>query len=165
MLTTDFTKTLEAVARILNDDGHEWVVFGGAAMVLHGFDIGTLSDIDIIVSAATAAWLMEKLPVENQADTGSSRFRSDYFLRPNLGPTPVEIMANFKIHSGGNWHWIRPTNVTGVRVGRPMVFTPEVNELAKIFDLCGQAKDIARSQIIKGTPEQRPLRHFREIPT
>ncbi|MBL4812850.1 MAG: hypothetical protein JKX69_10970 [Rhodobacteraceae bacterium] len=148
MLSNDVVKTLETTASLFNNEGHEWVVFGGAAMALHGYDVGNINDIDIVVSAETAAWLMGQLSLENQADTRSPRFQSDYVLRPNLGPTPVEVLANFRIRAGGMWHWVRPTKLASICVRQQTVFVPEVKELAEIFDLCGRAKDAVKSQML-----------------
>ena len=85
MISADFTDTLEATARAMNAVGHRWVVFGGAAMALHGFETSQVRDIDILVSGEAAADLLARWSLRNHADEASARFRSDYLLRPDFG--------------------------------------------------------------------------------
>ena len=148
-MNTELAKTLEAVARFMNAGGHEWVVFGGAAMVMHGYETGAVSDVDILVSAETAVWMMKELTLDNHADGRSTRFRSDYFLHPDFGSIPVEVVANFRILSDGEWHPVSPTNATRMRVRGQTVFAMEQVELAKVFDLCGREKDLVRSKMLR----------------
>jgi len=149
MLPVELAKTLETAAIALNFRHRDWVVFGGAAMVLHGFNIGYIEDIDIIVSGETAADLMVELSLENQADGGSETFRSEFLLRPNFGPTEVEILGNFEIRSGTIWNRIVPRKRVAFSAGSQTIFAPEITELADIFDLCGRTKDLARSRFIR----------------
>lgn len=148
-LNIELAKTLEAAAVVLNRGGQKWVVFGGAAMALHGYDVGVVSDVDILVSAETATWLMKELAVENQADETSPRFRSDYLLRPSLGAVPIEVLADFRIFSRGDWQPIHPKNVTRMEVRGQTVFVLDQAELADVFDLCGREKDLVRSRMLR----------------
>ncbi len=149
MLHVDLSKTLESVAAALNSRRRDWLVFGGSAMALYGFDAGVVKDIDIIVSSETAASLMSELSLKNQADGGSERFRSEYLLRPDFGPVEVEILGNFEIRSGPAWHRIAMGRPNAICVGNQTVFVPEVAALADIFDLCARPKDLARSRQIR----------------
>ena len=149
MLHVDLSKTLESVAAALNSRRRDWLVFGGSAMALYGFDVGDVKDIDIIVSSETAAGLMSELSLKNQADGGSERFRSEYLLRPDFGPVEVEIMGNFEIKSAMTWNRIALGKPNAICVGNQTVFVPEVAELADIFDLCGRPKDFVRSRQIR----------------
>ena len=149
MLHADLAKTLESVAAALNSRRRDWVVFGGSAMALYGFDVGEVKDIDIIVSSETAASLMSELCLKNQADGGSARFRSEYLLRPDFGPVEVEILGNFEIKSAMIWHRVALGKPNAICVGNQTVFVAEVAALADIFDLCARPKDLARSQLIR----------------
>ena len=149
MLTADFVRTIEATAHCLNAGQMEWMMFGGAAMILHGFDIPPAKDIDIIVSGGTAARLMDELSLVNYANPESQLFRSDYLLRPKFGPVPVEILGNFRIWIGQAWHPVRVAQVVEVKIESQRVFVPELNDLASIFDLSGRPKDVIRSAMIR----------------
>ncbi len=149
MLTADFVRTIEATARSLNAGQMDWMMFGGAAMILHGFEICPAKDIDIVVSGGTAARLMDELSLVNHANPGSQLFRSDYLLRPEFGPVLVEIMGNFRIWNGQAWHAVRVAQVVEVKIGSQRVFVPGLNDLASIFDLSGRPKDVIRSAMIR----------------
>lgn len=149
MLDFDFIQTLETAAVALNAHGQEWVVFGGAAMVLHGLESGAARDIDILVSNEIAVGLMAEFSLKNWADRGSERFRSEYFLQPDWGPIDVEILGGFDVRSKNRWHRVVVEERKAIRVGRQTVFVPRTMELADIFDRCGRPKDLARSQLIR----------------
>ena len=69
MISADFTDTLEATARAMNAVGHRWVVFGGAAMALHGFETTQVRDIDILVSGEP----VDALSLILHSDTATSK--------------------------------------------------------------------------------------------
>jgi hypothetical protein len=149
MISADFTDTLEATARAMNAVGHRWVVFGGAAMALHGFETTQVRDIDILVSGEAAADLLARWSLRNHADEASARFRSDYLLRPDFGRVPVEIVGNFRVRLGLGWRKVEIRSPIEVAAGAERLFIPARDELAAIFDLCGRAKDIERSRRLR----------------
>ncbi|MDO1583041.1 hypothetical protein [Rhizobium oryzicola] len=144
-----FRQSLENVARLLNEQEVPWLVFGGAAMVLYGLEKGPVADIDVIISATAAARLSEAFSWHNHADGRSARFRSDYLLRPNLGPVPVELLGGFCISTASGWAEISVGETRAHRVGSEVVFLPTPQGLAALFRLCGREKDHRRAGLIE----------------
>lgn len=145
MTASPFLRTVEATAAALNACGGEWMLFGGAAMVLLGFDDAPVSDIDIIAESGLAARLMAGHGLENQADTASERFRSDVVLRPTFGAVPVEILSGFRIRHGDGWQAVPVCSAQSAQIGAERVPLPPPARLAQIFTLCGRPKDLVRA--------------------
>lgn len=141
----DFLDTLDRVAACLTDAGVPWMVFGGAAMTLHGHALTKVADIDILVTEAAASLLGKRFSWRNDADTRSPRFRSDYLFRPAFGPIPVEIMGGFRIATKAGWVTIQPGETQPVRLGSQVALVPSKERLAEIFRLCGRPKDLIRA--------------------
>ncbi|KEQ05306.1 hypothetical protein GV67_06075 [Pseudorhizobium pelagicum] len=143
-----FIDTLENAARLLNLQDTHWMVFGGAAMALHGFERGPVADIDILLPSQAAASLSDQFSWRNYADGRSPRFRSDYVLRPNLGPVPVELIGGFHVMTASGWIPIEGGGIQELHVGLQRVFLPTRERLAAIFRLCGREKDHRRAALI-----------------
>ena len=143
-----FDDTLERAAACLNQAGVHWMVFGGAAMVLHGHFETNLKDIDIIVADSAASTLSIRFSWRNYADNCSPRFRSDYLFRPDFGPIPVEIMGGFRILSANGWTTVQPGETKEKLVGSQIAHLPSKDRLAEIFRLCGRQKDLIRADIL-----------------
>jgi hypothetical protein len=146
-----FYDTLERAAACLNQAGVCWMVFGGAAMVLHGHFETNTKDIDIIVTDSDASMLSERFSWRNYSDSRSRRFRSDYLLRPDFGPIPVEIMGGFCILAKAGWTAIQPGETQQKPIGSQVAHLPSKDRLAEIFRLCGRQKDIIRADILSKT--------------
>jgi rifampin ADP-ribosylating transferase len=145
-----FIETLEHAARLLNLHATPWMVFGGAAMVLYGFEQGPVADIDIILPSQAAGLLSAQFSWRNHADGQSPRFRSDYVLRPDLGPVPVELLGGFRIWSHAGWTEVGASETRELHVGSQPVFLPSRERLAAIFRSCGREKDLRRAARLKG---------------
>ncbi|MBX9468281.1 MAG: hypothetical protein KL839_10670 [Rhizobium sp.] len=53
----EFADTLERMAACLNKLDEEWMVFGGAALALHGIASHPLKDVDVVLTDAAAVQL------------------------------------------------------------------------------------------------------------
>lgn len=144
----NFYGTLERAAAFLNQEGVSWMVFGGAAMVLHGHLETELKDIDIVVTDSAASMLSDRFSWRNHADNCSTRFRSDYLLRPDFGSIPVEIMGGFRILAEAGWTIVQPDETQNKLIGSQVVHLPPKDRLAEIFRLCGRQKDVIRANIL-----------------
>jgi hypothetical protein len=144
-----FHDTLERVSACLNQAGVRWMVFGGAAMMLHGHFETKLKDIDIIVTDSAASMLSERFSWPNYADNCSPRFRSDYLLRPDFGSIPVEIMGGFRIRAEAGWTTVQPGETLKKPIGSQIAHLPSKERLAEIFRLCGRQKDLIRADILR----------------
>ncbi|MEM7723949.1 MAG: hypothetical protein AAF376_16490 [Pseudomonadota bacterium] len=141
-------RTLESTAACLNEAGVAWMVFGGAALVLHGHFENAVKDIDIIVTEADASTLAKSFSWENYADRQSSRFRSNYLLRPNFGRVPVEIMGGFCVRTETGWTAILPNEMQPIRIGSQIAYLPPKNRLVEILRLCGRREDLIRAEAL-----------------
>lgn len=140
--------TLENTAQILNEYTISWMIIGGAAMVLYDLEKGPVADIDIILTSKDAALLCKHFSWMNYADAQSSRFRSDYLLRPDLGPIPVEILGGFRISTTHGWIDVSGCETQTFHVRSQKVFLPTRRALSSIFRLCGREKDFQRVALL-----------------
>lgn len=143
-----FIETLECMASCLKKAGEPWMVFGGAALALHGATAGPIKDIDVILDRQVAERLSILLALENHSDQRSDRFRSDMLLRPDFGPIPVELLGGFRVKRGEVWIPIDCSDTVAVSVGSQTVFIPNRDRLASIFRLCGREKDMLRASLL-----------------
>lgn len=140
-----FNKSIAQCADAMNSVTSDWMIFGGAAMAMHGLSEPEVSDIDIVTTTEAAADLAQALKLENQADRGSARFRSTIFLKPDFGAVPVEIMAGFEVFRHPNWVPILPVDHIEMSVHGTSVNLASRQKLKEIFELCGRDKDLLRA--------------------
>ena len=144
MLSPLHQTALRATADFLSDTTDPWWVLGSAAMALIGVDPGEVRDIDVLVSPRDAQALMRAHSLANLADGGTDRFRSDYFLQPNLGEIPVEVMSGYQIFESGRWLPVAPASRLAVTVGGATVFVPDRTDQIDLLKRLGRPKDLNR---------------------
>ncbi|WBW59226.1 hypothetical protein [Klebsiella electrica] len=142
--------TLENTAQFLNQHALSWMIIGGAAMVLYGLEDGPVADIDIVLSSSSAAFLSKQFSWPNFANTQSPRFRSEYLLRPNFGPVPVEILGGFRVSTMHEWVEVPVGETQMFFIRSQTLFLPTRKKLASIFLLCGREKDRRRMALLNG---------------
>ena len=140
--------TLENTAKILNQYSFSWMIFGGAAMVVYGLEKGPVADIDVLLDSEAAAFLCNHFSWPNYADTQSSRFRSDYLLRPDLGHIPVEILGGFRISTPHGWSDVSDCATQTFCIRSQKIFLPTPQALSSVFRLCGREKDFQRLALL-----------------
>lgn len=141
-------QTLIRLGDLMSDCEDPWCVFGGTAMLLHGYRNGPIADIDVLISIADGKRLIASKALENVADGGTARFRSAILLKPDLGEIPVEILAGFDIFADGQWQDIQVTERVEARLGSATTFIAGVGDIARIFQLSGRPKDLARLKLL-----------------
>ncbi len=144
MLSPLHQTALQATADFLSDTDDPWWVLGSAAMALIGVDPGEVRDIDVLVSPRDAQALMRVHGLTNQADGGTHRFRSHYFLQPNLGDIPVEVMSGYQIFESGSWLPVAPASRLAVTVGEATAFVPDRADQIDLLKRLGRPKDLNR---------------------
>lgn len=149
MLGDDLTQTLSNLVPFLDQMQDPWWVLGSAAVALKGFDPGDVRDVDVLVSVRDAEALTLRWTIKNEPDGGTALYRSDYFLRPDLGPLPVEIMAGYKIFRDGIWLAVWPETREQIEFGGALVFVPDDNDLLSIFRALGREKDLKRISVMR----------------
>ena len=147
----DLELTLAKMAQQLNQHALPWMVIGGAAMVLYGLEKGPVNDIDIVLPSHAAAFLSKKYAWPNYADETSLRFRSDFLLRPETGPVPVELLGGFHILTEQGWTALSVGETVTVSIRSQQVCLPVKAQLAAILRLCGREKDLKRMMRLSGT--------------
>lgn len=140
--------TLERMAACLNTLDHEWMVFGGTALALHGIASHPLNDVDVILTDAAAAQLNRMFSWENHADSDSDRFRSVFLFKPDFGAVPVELLGGFRVKKDEAWISVDCRDTVSVVVGAQSIFIPTRSRLASIFRLCGREKDLHRARLL-----------------
>ena len=126
-----------------------WCIFGGTAMFLHGYKSAPIADVDVLVSMADGQRLIASNGLENVADGGTCRFRSSILLHPHLGDVPVEILAGFEIFADGAWQEIQLAKRVEARLGTATIFIAGIDDIARIFQLSGRPKDLARLKLLE----------------
>lgn len=149
MLATDLSHTVRKLADLLVGLEDAWWVLGSAAMALKGYDPGDVRGVDVLVSARDAVSLMTRFGLQNENDGGSSRYRSTYFLKPKLGPLPVEIMADYEIYHLKRWRSVWPDSRHPIRVSEVEVYVPSDEDLLDTFRWLDRAKDQQRIQTLE----------------
>ncbi len=144
MLSQQHQEALQRTALFLSPTRDPWWVLGSAAMALIGVDPGKIRDIDVLVSSRDAQALMTQHDLPNLADGGTAQFRSDYFLLPELGVIPVEVMGGYQIYQAGKWTQVSPVSRRRVKLGTTIVFTPDRDEQVAILQRLGRPKDLDR---------------------
>lgn len=147
-MSREFTDTLERMAACLHQLDEEWMVFGGAALALHGIATHPLKDIDVVLTDAADLALNRIFSWENHADANSDRFRSVFLFRPDFGAVPVELLGGLRVKKDEEWIPIECSDMVSVVVGAQSVFIPIRDRLAKIFQLCGREKDLQRATLL-----------------
>lgn len=125
-----------------------WAIFGGTAMVLHGYCDLRPADIDVLVSPDDAERIAAAHDLKNEADGGTERFRSRVVLHPQTGPMPIEIMAGFEIFSEGRWHQVSILDRSQVTFRSATASIASLDDIATIFRLSGRPKDLQRLDLL-----------------
>ena len=144
MLSFHQQTALRRVAEFLSETADPWWVLGSAAMALIGVDPGEIRDIDVLVSAGDAEALMTAYSLPNEADGGTDRFRSTYFLKPDLGDVPVEVMGGYQIRTAGLWTSVEPLSRQRITLDDAKIYVPNLSEQMEILKQLGRPKDLAR---------------------
>src|SRR4051794_15038945 len=78
-----------------------WWVIGSTAVVLHGGNVATVKDVDLMMSARDAGAFLRRVGVEPQRGTGDDRFRSLVFGKWEGPPIAIEAFGGFEAKVGG----------------------------------------------------------------
>lgn len=128
-----------------------WWIIGGTAFEIMTSPDPIISDIDVLISNADAQRLIDLNGWVNQAEGGSTLFRSTCFLKTSYDGIPIELMSGLEVRQGVRWSPIAPQTRRKVAFGGIEIYLPEANELARIFETCGRPKDMLRAQYLRTT--------------
>jgi len=143
-------QTLISVADELDGLKAEWFIYGGAATILSGIDIGTTSDIDILTTSAGTGELrtalkryMETSPKTKEDDL----FRSD-FVRFRLPLMEIEASGDLQIKKDGAWRDVIIREYDVLTLGGITAKVPTLSEQKRLLTLFGRAKDLRRLELL-----------------
>jgi hypothetical protein len=147
-LDPSLRRTLEMIAEATTEAVEPWWIIGSAAVALHGACPTGIRDVDLMMSVADAKRLMVRHELTAEPDSEHPQFRSKLFAVWRESPLPVEIFADFHIHTAEGWQAVRLQTREPVRVGQRTLFIPGRDELYDLLLSFGRAKDRERAQLL-----------------
>lgn len=134
--------------KLLNGD---FYIFGGAAMVLSGIDIGETADIDILTTSAHSdllktVWAEKLLAVAVKKE--SELFRSA-FAQYKFTDMMVEVSGDLEICKDTVWQPVLIHHYHTIQIGDLSVKVPTVEEQIRLLRLFGRAKDLQRLTLVE----------------
>lgn len=141
VIPDNLLSTLTRLTSDLRVTEDPWWVLGSAAAALKGYAVGSVGDVDVLVSLRDADRLSRIWQIDNCADGGTGLYRSAIFLTPHLGPVPVEVMAGYEIRQGDDWLKVWPETREIVSCAGMDMFVPADADLIQIFQWLGRQKD------------------------
>lgn len=142
-------RVLVRIADIMAPARDQWCFMGGVAALLHGVPIGTLDDVDVLLTAADASRLLPGRGIEPTPDGGTDRFRSQIFSRTRIDAIQVDFLAGFEVRSEGVWLPIRVASVQPVRVDGIALPVASVEDLIAMHALFDRPKDAERMRALR----------------
>ncbi|MBW8882334.1 MAG: hypothetical protein JF615_13180 [Asticcacaulis sp.] len=126
-----------------------WWLIGSVAAKLCGIDLEP-EDVDVCASESIIEAMLTKLGVEPETRGQNDRFRSSPFCRvPVEGGLPIEVMGDLHVRQDGAWRPLVITTRLPVAVAGGTVYVPSLEEQARIFELFGRPKDLAKADLIR----------------
>lgn len=144
-MTPDALRTLKGVAEALEGTHHDWWLFGGAAIALHGLDI-EIADIDVVMAESDLRRVIGRVGIAASDPGPVDRIRSDLWARWTALPLGVDLIAGLQVRAGDGWIRIAPRTRETVMVEDHALYVPSRRELIEILRLFGRPKDMERAE-------------------
>ena len=148
-MTPDLSRALVQMVEIAAGSADPWWIIGSAAVLLHGGEVGTVKDIDLMMSERDAEAFLRRARVTARGGGTSDRFRSAVFGTWHEPPVPVEIFGGFELATAGEWRAVTLATREPVTVGGAQVYVPSATELAELLVSFGRSKDIERARLLR----------------
>ncbi len=134
--------------KLLNGD---FYIYGGAALVLSGIDIGETGDIDILTTSAHSdllktVWADKLIAVAGKKE--SELFRSA-FAQYRFLDMMVEVSGDLEICKDNVWQPVLIHQYDTIQIGDLPVKVPTVEEQIRLLRLFGRTKDLQRLTLIE----------------
>jgi hypothetical protein len=149
MEDTRLNPALVSLAECMSTTHDPWWIFGGAAFAVLSSDTASVTDIDVLVSDRDGQVLSDLFSAKNQADGGTNKFQSTWFLKTSLQGLPIEFMSSLLVKSGEHWKKVELQTRRALQIDDATIYLPEPNELAVLFELFGRPKDLERAQWLR----------------
>lgn len=144
-------QTLAFISEELKEIAPYSCIIGASAIILHGYEIGDTSDIDVLTTSEGSDKLqfslknyMETVPITKEDDL----FRSN-FARFRFPLMDVEIMGDLQICKENEWQPVMIQECTTIHIKNIAIRIPTLNEQIRILSLFGRKKDFRRINQLK----------------
>ena len=143
--------TLEEASHSLHLLKDNFYLIGSAALILSGFELDKMYDIDILVSDRDADFLREEWGNQLIKDhiTSDDKLFSSKFARYKFSVLDIEIMGELKVNKNGIWERLEITENESIADGNFQIKIPTLNEQNRILQLFGREKDKKRIKLIE----------------
>lgn len=136
------------VAELAADASDDWWIIGSAAVALHGAQVPSVRDVDLLMSTRDADAFLKRVGGRERAGKPSMMFRSEVFGIWDGPPLPVEVMGGFRLATAGGWRPVLPETREHKAVGGKVLFVPCVAELKAMLLSFGRPKDVERARLL-----------------
>lgn len=145
-LAPPLAAALDQIADAASDFAEPWWIIGSVAAALAGADVGTIRDVDLLLSPADGAALGDRWRDRRLPDPPASRkFRSGFFARFASPGLPIEAMGDFEIEVAGVWRRVAPAT----RVLAKRAYIPSADEQIELLAAMGRPKDAPRIRALR----------------
>lgn len=139
-------QTLAFIADELKEVAPYSCIIGASAMILHGYEIGDTTDIDILTTSEGSDKLqlslkeyMETAPLTKENEL----FRSN-FARFQLPLMDVEVMGELQVCKDKEWRPVFIEEYTTLHIENVAIRIPTLKEQIRVLSLFGREKDYRR---------------------
>lgn len=136
---------LNYLSKYTSNFSDDFFIIGSTALLLSGYDIGHINDIDILTSTKDADYLKTELKeflldFQPEKDT---LFRSNFakFLINNI---EIEVMGDLEIRKNDVWQKLQIIDYKIVELENISLKIPNPVELQRILKLFGRNKDLEK---------------------
>ena len=149
VMTTALAETLAMIAQAAEGAADKWWIIGSVAVVLHGGNVPSVKDVDLMMSARDAEAFLSRVGGEPGCTDASERFRSQVFGVWTKPPTPVEIFGGFRVAADGSWRDVSLSTRERVTVAGAHIYVPSAGELVGLLHSFGRPKDLERARLLR----------------
>lgn len=118
-----------------------WWVIGPAAVALYGAEVGTLKEIDVVISPGDSRALESRLTCKKLRRDGTPLLRARTTLVANLGEMPVAFHSWLETREGGTWQPFALERRKPIEVGEALMPVPARDDLIDMLRRYGTGHD------------------------
>ncbi|HET6943115.1 MAG TPA: hypothetical protein VFH89_13225 [Sphingomicrobium sp.] len=133
---------------VVADAEDDWWIIGSAAVALHGADVPSVRDVDLLMSTRDAGQLLKRVGGRPRDSKPSAQFRSEVFGTWYDPPLPIEVMGGFSLNTANGWRPVLLETREERRVEGYDFYVPCVGELKDLLRSFGRPKDIERALLL-----------------
>lgn len=146
-ITTLLSSLKDDLLRLKDD----YYIIGASGLILHNIDVGTTSDIDILVSERDSETLklLWKEYMEEEPDTKEDELFISNFARYRFTSLDIEVMGELKVKTNGVFKTLEILDYITIEIEDGFyVKIPSIEEYKRILLLFGREKDLKRRRLL-----------------